>query len=105
MGEPDTVPGLSGWNSSSARDPVRAAAIPASEISNAMPGGGSCNRDLRRSSSMGTRPPYAHSFDAETQRRGDLEDFDAETRRHGENREIGTRNSRASLFLLSFSRI
>src|ERR1035441_3320513 len=66
MGETETVPGLSGWNPNSARAPMRAAAIPASEISKAMPGGGSCNRDLRRSRSIG---PPGQKPDAETQRR------------------------------------
>src|ERR1035438_6441676 len=45
-GETESVPGLRGRKSNSARAPMRAAAMPASEISNAMAGGASCKSDL-----------------------------------------------------------
>src|ERR1039457_4140978 len=48
-GETESVPGFRGRKSSSARAPMRAAAMPASEISNAMAGGASCNSDLSMS--------------------------------------------------------
>ena len=60
-----SVPALSGAKSSSARAPIRAAAMPASEISNAMAGGGSCRMRLM---GLATWEPL---FIAETRRRGD----------------------------------
>src|ERR1035437_9132754 len=45
-GETASVPGLRGRKSNSARAPMRAAAMPASVISNAMAGGASCKIDL-----------------------------------------------------------
>src|ERR1035437_3240098 len=45
-GETASVPGLRGRKSNSARAPMRAAAMPASVISNAIAGGASCKMDL-----------------------------------------------------------